>query len=101
MDEIYLSVGTSAVGVKENSKLTSDIKIVKEFGNNIKVFAAANMYNNDLQITTLDGKVVYLKCGIDIIGSIPLDIDLSEIKSGLYLIKLVNQNGALVRKLIL
>ncbi len=101
LDEIYLSVGTSAVGVKENSELTSDIKIVKDFGNNIKIFAVANMYNNDLQITTLDGKVVYLKCGIDIIGSIPLDIDLSEIKSGLYLIKLSNQNGALIRKLIL
>jgi len=101
LDEIYLSMGTSAVGVKENTLLNSDIKVVKDADNKIKIYTNATMFNNDLQITTLDGKVVYSKKGIDIITSTPLEIELSEIKGGLYLLRVINKDGALTRKLVL
>ncbi len=101
LDDIYLSLGTSAVGVEENSILNSGIRIINAIDNAIKIFTETNMYNSSLQITTLDGKLVYSKCGIDVIRYIPLEIDLSENKSGLYLIKVSNQNGVLTRKLIL
>lgn len=103
LDDISLSVGTTAVGIQENSNLYSDIKITQDPTNpkKIKIYANDMVGNADLQINSLDGKVILLKKGNDIIKSTPFEIDLSEIKEGIYLIKLSNKDGVITSKLIL
>jgi hypothetical protein len=103
LDDISLSTGTTAVGRQETTYFYSDINITQDPTNHkrIKIYADATIENADLQINSLDGQVILLKKGNDFIKSTPFEIDLSEIKEGIYIIKLSNKDGVITSKLIL
>lgn len=103
LDDISLSVGTTAVGIKENALLSSDIKICKDVHNEkrVMIYSDESMQNNYLQISTLDGKLIFMHKDLDIIKTKPLEIDLPGAEEGLYILKLSNKDGVIMRKFIL
>ncbi|MBL7909622.1 MAG: T9SS type A sorting domain-containing protein [Bacteroidia bacterium] len=103
LDDIALSVGTTAVGIKENTLLNSDIKICKDSYNEkrIKIYSNESVENSELQIYTLDGKLIFTQKDLDIMRTTPLEIDLTGGKEGLYIVKLISSKGVIARKFIL
>ena len=59
------------------------------------------LQNVDCKIFDLQGKEVYKTSFINTDGTISKSIDVSFLKSGIYFVKLINQNGTLTEKLII
>lgn len=99
LDDIYLSTG--AVGLKDNSLSNSDIKIITNVTNKtLTIYSNTNFENNDIQIMSIDGKVIFTKQSVDILKSYFTEINLPEVNGGLYILKLSNATGAFTNKLV-
>lgn len=100
LDDIYLSTG--AVGLKENNTLNSEVKIINDGANKtLKIYTNTNFENNNIQIMSIDGKVVFTKQSVDILKSSYYEINLPEVNEGLYILKLSNNAGSISKKLLL
>ncbi|MDX2173942.1 MAG: T9SS type A sorting domain-containing protein [Bacteroidota bacterium] len=98
LDDIYLSTG--AVGLKDNNALSSDIKVINDVTNKtLKIYPNTNLENNEIQITSIDGKVIFTKQSVDILKSSYYEINLPEVNEGLYILKVSNTTVTFAKKL--
>lgn len=103
LDDINVSAGSFPTGINKNEGFYSDIKIGRDVfnKNTVQLFSNEILENSDLYITTIEGNEIFSMKSINILNSKAFEINLPEINSGVYLLKLKNKDKVIVGKIII
>ncbi|MBI3234906.1 MAG: T9SS type A sorting domain-containing protein [Bacteroidetes bacterium] len=97
MNNIVCNIACFPLGVVE-PELNNDFKVYPNPATNSIHISAANLKMGNIELYDMEGKVI--KSFISNVGTSNLDLDISDLRAGIYLLKSRNNEGVYIQKFI-